>query len=139
VYAVEALRRQWLASGERLDARLDGLTDGGWSTSPTATGSTGSTRSGQASGCSPSCPCRARPPTPTEYRRASRAAISTWLAAARDADLDEVRPSHDGAPRTAGEVVLVLTDEQTHHDAEIGVLRDLYRVRAVSSPSAAAR
>ena len=35
------------------------------------------------------------------YWRASRVPVTDWLAAARDAHLDEVRPSHDGATRTA--------------------------------------
>ena len=57
----------------------------------------------------------------------SRAPITAWLDRATDEDLDEPRPSHLGAPRAAGEVVGVLLDEQTHHGAEIALLRDLHR------------
>lgn len=57
---------------------------------------------------------------------ASRTPITAWLAEATEDDLAEPRPSHLGAPRTAGEVVRILIDEQTHHGAEIALLRDLY-------------
>lgn len=57
----------------------------------------------------------------------SRAPVTAWLDRASDADLDEPRPSHLGAPKPAGEVVGILLDEQTHHGAEITLLRDLYR------------
>jgi hypothetical protein len=60
----------------------------------------------------------------------SREPVSRWLASAGPADLDQLRPSHLGAPKSAGEVLLVLIDEQTHHGAEIALLRDLYRVRS---------
>jgi hypothetical protein len=58
---------------------------------------------------------------------ASRAPVTAWLDAAGDADLAEDRPSHLGGTRTAGEVMSILVDEQTHHGAEIALLRDLYR------------
>ena len=58
--------------------------------------------------------------------QASRRPISTWLAAASDDQLLERRPSHLGEEKTAGEVVRVLLDEQTHHGAEVALLRDLY-------------
>jgi hypothetical protein len=58
--------------------------------------------------------------------RASRGPVTTWLQTAADSDLMEPRPSHLGEPRTAGEVVRILLDEQTHHAAEIALLRDLY-------------
>jgi len=57
---------------------------------------------------------------------ASREPVSEWLDAADDADLAERRPSHLGSPLTAGEVMRILIDEQTHHGAEIALLRDLY-------------
>jgi DinB superfamily len=57
----------------------------------------------------------------------SRGAVSEWLDTATDADLAELRPSHLGAPKSAGEVVGILIDEQVHHGAEIALLRDLYR------------
>jgi hypothetical protein len=182
VYAVEALRRQWHASGERLDSRLDGLTDDELFWAPVEA----ETWSVRRDDSAPSgwqidyawpvpdppplttiawrlvhlangnwiywehafgpgermFPDLAVPGTAAEaraYWRASRVPVTDWLATARDADLDEVRPSHDGEARSAGELVLVLTDEQAHHGAEIGVLRDLYRARAVSSPAEASR
>ena len=58
--------------------------------------------------------------------RESRQPISHWLARASDVDLADPRPSHLGEPKTAGEVVRILVDEQTHHGAEIALLRDLY-------------
>jgi len=58
--------------------------------------------------------------------QASRRAVSDWLAVAEDADLSAERPSHLGGTRTAGEVMRILIDEQTHHGAEIALLRDLY-------------
>lgn len=63
--------------------------------------------------------------------RDSRAPITAWLADANEDDLAETRPSHLGDPKTAGEVVRILLDEQTHHGAEIALLRDLY-LRLVS-------
>lgn len=59
---------------------------------------------------------------------ASRAPVTAWLDGALDRDLDDPRPSHLGGTRTAGEVLAILVDEQTHHAAEIALLRDLYRV-----------
>ena len=53
-------------------------------------------------------------------------AVSAWLDGATDDDLDELRPSHLGEPRSAGDVIAVLVDEQVHHGAEIALLRDLY-------------
>lgn len=58
--------------------------------------------------------------------QASRQPISDWLARATDADLAEPRPSHLGEPKTAGEVITILIDEQVHHGAEIALLRDLF-------------
>jgi len=56
----------------------------------------------------------------------SRAPITEWLSNASEDDLAESRPSHLGDPKPAGEVVRILVDEQTHHGAEIALLRDLY-------------
>jgi hypothetical protein len=56
----------------------------------------------------------------------SREAITGWLQSAADDDLAELRPSHVGAPRSAGEAVSILIDEQIHHGAEIALLRDLF-------------
>jgi hypothetical protein len=61
----------------------------------------------------------------------SREPITQWLATATDADFAEPRPSHLGADRTAAEVLRILIDEQTHHGAEIALLRDLYLRLAV--------
>lgn len=58
--------------------------------------------------------------------RASRAPVESWLDAATDIDLTEPRPSHLGGQFPAGEVIRILLDEQTHHGAEIALLRDLY-------------
>ena len=58
--------------------------------------------------------------------RASREPATAWLDAAVDEDLSVLRPSHLGAPITAGEVVRILLDEQIHHGAEIALLRDLH-------------
>lgn len=60
----------------------------------------------------------------------SRRPISAWIANASDGDLADVRPSHLGDPRSAGEVMRILLDEQVHHGAEIGLLRDLYLRRS---------
>jgi hypothetical protein len=57
---------------------------------------------------------------------ASRLPVETWLDDATDADLTEPRPSHLGEDLSAGEVIRILLDEQTHHGAEIALLRDLY-------------
>jgi hypothetical protein len=58
--------------------------------------------------------------------RASRQPVTAWLKTATDDDLLGARPSHVGDEKTAGEVVRILLDEQTHHGAEIALLRDLY-------------
>jgi hypothetical protein len=61
------------------------------------------------------------------YWRDSREPISVWLEDATDDDLRQLRPSHQGKPRTAGEVMMILVDEQIHHGAEIALLRDLFQ------------
>ena len=65
--------------------------------------------------------------------RASRKPVTKWLQTATDEDLLEPRPSHLGQEKTAGEVVGILLDEQTHHGAEIALLRDLYLRRGDDS------
>jgi hypothetical protein len=65
-----------------------------------------------------------------EMWQRSRRPVSEWIDAASDEDLADVRPSHLGDPRSAGEVMRILLDEQVHHGAEIGLLRDLYVRRA---------
>ena len=57
----------------------------------------------------------------------SRRPVTAWLTSASNTDLLELRPSHLGGSRTAGEVMTILLDEQIHHGAEIALLRDLYR------------
>jgi hypothetical protein len=66
----------------------------------------------------------------TEYLRSSCATIAVRLERATDADLFELRPSHLGSPRSAGEVMCTLLDELIHHGAEIGLLRDLLQLRS---------
>jgi hypothetical protein len=62
----------------------------------------------------------------------SRRAITHWLRTATDADLAELRPSHLGPAKSAGQVMETLIDEQIHHGAEIALLRDLYARRTTS-------
>jgi hypothetical protein len=52
------------------------------------------------------------------------------LSLATEEALTQIRPSHLGHPRSAGEVMRILIDEQTHHGAEVALLRDLYLRRA---------
>lgn len=65
-----------------------------------------------------------------EYLVESQRPISTTLAEMTDDALEEMRPTHFGVEWRAHQVLSVLIVEQTHHGAEIGVLRDLYRYRA---------
>jgi hypothetical protein len=62
----------------------------------------------------------------------SRRAITNWSRTATDADLAEMRPSHLGPAKSAGQVMEILIDEQIHHGAEIALLRDLYARRTTS-------
>lgn len=61
--------------------------------------------------------------------RASTEPVSRWLRSATDEALGQIRPSHLGDPLIAGEVMRILIDEQTHHGAEVALLRDLYLSR----------
>jgi hypothetical protein len=61
------------------------------------------------------------------YWAQSRAPITSWLDRADDEELAQPRPSHQGQPRTAADMIMILVDEQVHHGAEIALLRDLYR------------
>jgi uncharacterized damage-inducible protein DinB len=63
------------------------------------------------------------------YLEASEAPITATLAHMDDRGLEEVRPTHFGTPWPAARVITVLINEQVHHGAEVGVLRDLYRCR----------
>jgi len=67
--------------------------------------------------------------------RDSRRAITDWLDAASGQDLAEMRPSHLGSPKSAATVLMILIDEQTHHGAEIALLRDLYLRRTSATMS----
>ncbi|HYJ69688.1 MAG TPA: DinB family protein [Nocardioidaceae bacterium] len=57
---------------------------------------------------------------------ASTEPVSRWLRSATDGALKQLRRSHLGDPLSAGEVMRILIDEQTHHGAEVALLRDLY-------------
>jgi len=63
------------------------------------------------------------------YWHESRRPLTDWIQSADDNDLDAPRPSHLNGPRSAREVMTTLIDEQTHHSAEIALLRDLYTRR----------
>jgi uncharacterized damage-inducible protein DinB len=65
--------------------------------------------------------------TAITYLRASREPVTRWLATATEADLAGLRTTHLGMQLPAIEIVGILIDEQTHHGAEIGLLRDLRR------------
>jgi hypothetical protein len=60
---------------------------------------------------------------------ASTESVSRWLRSATDGALKQLRPSPLGDPLSAGEVMRILIDEQTHHGAEVALLRDLYMRR----------
>jgi hypothetical protein len=64
-----------------------------------------------------------------EYLVESQSAVTATLAEWDDDRLDELHPTHLGVEWPAHQVFSVLIDEQVHHGAEIGVLRDLYRRR----------
>lgn len=57
----------------------------------------------------------------------SQRAVTATLAAMDDDLLEEIRPTPLGVGWPAVGVLSVLLDEQVHHGAEIGLLRDLYR------------
>jgi hypothetical protein len=65
-----------------------------------------------------------------EYLKGSQAPITSTLAALGDKDMDVLRPTHFGDEWPTGRILTVLLTEQVHHGAEIGVLRDLYRLRS---------
>jgi DinB superfamily len=65
--------------------------------------------------------------------RDSRGAITQWLRSATEDALAEPRPCHLGEPKSAGDVIAILLDEQIHHGAEIALLRDLF-LRHSSTP-----
>jgi DinB family protein len=168
ISAVDVLRRQWRASGERLEERLAGLSDAEffWEpASPVWTVREHPAKLGRWEIDYDWPPPEPPPLTTIAWRlvhlangnwiywehafgpgvrmfpdlvvpgsadaaradwRASREPISSWLEKATDEQLPEMRPSHLGEPRSAGDVVMILIDEQTHHGAEIALLRDLH-------------
>jgi hypothetical protein len=65
-----------------------------------------------------------------DYLLQSQSPITATLSTLADAALDEMRPTQFGVEWPARRVLSVLIDEQVHHGAEIGLLRDLYRTRA---------
>jgi DinB superfamily len=64
-----------------------------------------------------------------EYLAESQGPVTATLAEMDDDRLDDMRPTHFGVEWPARRVFTVLVDEQVHHGAEVGVLRDLYRDR----------
>lgn len=62
-----------------------------------------------------------------EYLAASQQPVTDTLRELDDRGLDDMRPTHFGVEWPARRVLAVLVDEQLHHGAEVGVLRDLYR------------
>lgn len=165
---VDMLRGWWRESGDRLDRRMEGLTDGEYFWEPVAgcwTVRPDVDRPGLWTYEYEFAPPEPAPVTTLSWRlvhitadnliywehafgpgvrnfpdlpvpsaaaaavtawRASRRPVTEWLDRASDADLSELRPSHLGEPRTAGEVITILLDEQIHHGAEIALLRDLH-------------
>lgn len=65
-----------------------------------------------------------------DYLKESQQPVTDTLATLDDDALDQMRPTHFGVEWPARRVLTVLIDEQLHHGAEVGVLRDLYRYRA---------
>ena len=59
-----------------------------------------------------------------EYLEESQRLVTATLAELDDARLDEMRPTHFGVDWPARRVLAVLLDEQVHHGAEVGLLRD---------------
>lgn len=169
--AVKLLRTQWQRSCERLNHRLEGLTDdeyrwepveGCWNVRPSPDSASGWTVDYPEAHPDP-------PPFTTiawrmlhisdgntvywehsfgpgvrnfwdltphgsaaqaiDYLVRSQGPITATLDGLDDDALDEERPTHFGVAWPARDVLAVLIDEQLHHGAEIGVLRDLYRVQ----------
>lgn len=168
ITAAGLLRSQWSRSGDRLDLRLQGLTDAefwwqpvpdSWTVKEDPAAPSGWTYDYEFPPPSPApvttiawrlvhiaannwiyweyafgpgkwtFPDLAVPSTADDALRnwrQSRDPITAWLDRATDNDLDEMRPSHLGADRSAGEVVKILLDEEVHHGAELALMRDLY-------------
>ena len=64
------------------------------------------------------------------YLAESQRPVTTTLATLHDDELEEVRSTPLGDRRTVRQILATLVDEQVHHGAEVGVLRDLYRERS---------
>ena len=65
----------------------------------------------------------------TEWLRASQEPLSAVLAELAEADLKTPRKTNWGELWPCHKIVSTLINEQVHHGAEIGLLRDLYRNR----------
>lgn len=68
-----------------------------------------------------------------DYLRESQRPLCRTLQELDDEGLEEERPTHFGVRWPARRVVAAVLDEQVHHGAEVGLLRDLYRNRPVWS------
>ena len=64
-----------------------------------------------------------------EYLEQSQRLVTATLAEMDDTLLDERRATQFGVEWPARRVLAVLLDEQVHHGAEVGLLRDLYSAR----------
>ena len=62
--------------------------------------------------------------------RASQEPVTKTLALLDDDALDRERPTHFGTRWPVQRIFMTLLNEQVHHGAEVGVLRDLYAQRA---------
>jgi hypothetical protein len=64
-----------------------------------------------------------------EYLSESQQPVTVSLTHINDQELDVLRPTHFGKQWPGSRIIAVLINEQVHHGAEIGLLRDLYRHR----------
>jgi uncharacterized damage-inducible protein DinB len=64
-----------------------------------------------------------------QWLRASQRPVTDVLADITDTDLDEPRRTNWGETWPCHRILTTLITEQTHHGAEISLLRDLYRNR----------
>ncbi|HZB67369.1 MAG TPA: hypothetical protein VE503_08105, partial [Ornithinibacter sp.] len=61
-----------------------------------------------------------------DWLAASQPPLTDALATVTDPGLDDLRPTNRGELIPTWRVFSTLIDEQVHHGAEIGLLRDLY-------------
>jgi hypothetical protein len=71
------------------------------------------------------------------WLRASQGPVREALARLSDADLDSPRLTNWGETWPCHRIFTTLITEQTHHGAEISLLRDLYRNRYPAEPTGA--